>query len=318
MTIPRSLDATRLCRRCEPSQFSFDTTGELEITDDIIGQTRAVEAIRFGIGIHHDGFNLFALGPNGVGKQTALTKFLTQRAPAESTPDDWCYVNNFERPHKPSALRLPTGQGARLSQDMSELVEDLLAIIPAALNSEEYNAQKKAIVNELKAREARLLKELEDEAKAHNIGILSTPSGFAFAPLRGGEVISPGEFMRLTPAEQREIETKIGELQLSLQEIMRQVPTWHRETQSKLKKLQEEMAVIAITPSFVELTNKYETMTEVLKYLETLQQDVVANVDGFIGSDQESLASLVGIVSSGPPKRAIVTRYQVGSIWISR
>ncbi len=314
MTIPNPLEAMQLYRRCDPAQFSFATTADLENVGGIIGQVRAVAAIRFGIGIQHDGFNLFALGPNGVGKHTAVNQFLSQRAPTEPTPDDWCYVNNFEQPHKPGTLRLPAGQGGRLRQAMTQLVEDLLAVIPATLNSEEYNAQKKAIINELKAREARSLQELEDEAKAHNIGILSTPAGFAFAPLKEGEVMSPDKFVELSPAEQREIEARINELQATLQTIMRQLPQWHRETQNKLKKLQEETAVVAISPLFAELFEKYESLPDVLAYLEAVQQDIVANVDDFIESDQESLAALVGIVSSGPPKRAPASRYQVNVI----
>lgn len=314
MTIPNPLKTVQLYRRCEPAQFSFATTAELKSGGDIIGQTRAVEAIRFGIGIQHDGFNLFALGPNGVGKYTAVNEFLSQCAPNEPAPDDWCYINNFELPHSPYALRLPAGQGIILRQDMVQLVEDLLTVIPATLDSEKYNAQKKALIGQLKAREAKALNELEEEAKAHNISIIGTPSGFAFTPLKDGDVMSPDAFMELPLAEQREIEAKISELQTSLEDIMRQLPQWHRETQNKLKKLQEDTAIVAITPMFTELEQKYESLPDVLAYLGAVQQDVVANVNEFVESDQESLTALAGIVSSGPPRKAIASRYQVNVI----
>ena len=81
MTIPNALKPSALYRRCDPAQFSFQTTAELEAQSEIIGKARAVDAIRFGIGIHHDGYNLFVLGPNGVGKNTTTNQFLTQRSP---------------------------------------------------------------------------------------------------------------------------------------------------------------------------------------------------------------------------------------------
>ncbi|MCA9873614.1 MAG: AAA family ATPase [Anaerolineales bacterium] len=62
MAIPNPLPTESLRRPCNPEQFQFTTTADLPDLDDIIGQERAVEAIRFGIGIQHDGFNLFALG----------------------------------------------------------------------------------------------------------------------------------------------------------------------------------------------------------------------------------------------------------------
>ena len=64
------LPADALYRRCDPAKFSFATTDELESLDDILGQARAVEAVTFGIGMRRQGYNLFLLGPAGVGKQT--------------------------------------------------------------------------------------------------------------------------------------------------------------------------------------------------------------------------------------------------------
>ncbi|MBK8128015.1 MAG: AAA family ATPase [bacterium] len=49
-----------------PAQFQSETTSDLPVLETIIGQERAVESIRFGVGIQHSGFNLFALGPNGI------------------------------------------------------------------------------------------------------------------------------------------------------------------------------------------------------------------------------------------------------------
>lgn len=88
MAIPNPLPTESLRRPCNPEQFQFTTTADLPDLDDIIGQERAVEAIRFGIGIQHDGFNLFALGPNGTGKFTAVRQYLQQKAVQQPAPDD--------------------------------------------------------------------------------------------------------------------------------------------------------------------------------------------------------------------------------------
>jgi hypothetical protein len=42
--------------------FEFETTDELEDLSEIIGQPRAVDAVRFGLRINK-GYNIFALGP---------------------------------------------------------------------------------------------------------------------------------------------------------------------------------------------------------------------------------------------------------------
>ncbi len=68
MTELTPLAAGALRRACDPNGFDFATTDDLEPLDDSIGQHRAVEAVRFGVGIRRDGYNLFAFGPAGTGK----------------------------------------------------------------------------------------------------------------------------------------------------------------------------------------------------------------------------------------------------------
>ena len=133
MASVKPLGIEALCRHCDPDQFTFETTAELEDLVEVIGQDRAVDAIRFGIGIQQQGYNLFAVGPNGTGKYTAVHHSLSERAASESTPPDWCYVFNFEQPYMPSGLQIPAGKGMALAQDMSQLVDELFAVIPALL-----------------------------------------------------------------------------------------------------------------------------------------------------------------------------------------
>src|SRR5262245_9408207 len=97
----RELRAEELCRRCDPSQFTFKTTEDLQPLTEILGQPRAVEAVQFGIDIEGEGYNIFLMGPPGAGKRNLVEQFLSRRAPNERTPDDWCYVNNFANPQKP-------------------------------------------------------------------------------------------------------------------------------------------------------------------------------------------------------------------------
>ena len=95
------LPAEALCRLCDPAQFSFTTTAELEDQVEIAGQDRAVDAIRFALGVKQEGYNVFVLGPKGSGKHAVARKLLRHQAKDEATPSDWCYVYNFERRHKP-------------------------------------------------------------------------------------------------------------------------------------------------------------------------------------------------------------------------
>jgi hypothetical protein len=59
-TVMKELQPEALYRSCKPDDFKFETTAELEGSVEIPGQDRAAEAVRFGIGIERDGYNIFA------------------------------------------------------------------------------------------------------------------------------------------------------------------------------------------------------------------------------------------------------------------
>ena len=156
----KPLAAERLYRRCDPAKFPFETTAELEDLAEIIGQVRAVDAAQFGIGMRREGYNLYVMGPSGSGKRTLMRQLLKQRIAGETRPFDWCYVNNFSQPHKPRAIRLPAGMGAKLRTHMQQLVEDLRAIIPAVFEGEEYRRRLNQINEEFGERQTKAFEEV--------------------------------------------------------------------------------------------------------------------------------------------------------------
>ena len=312
MATVEPLPAQQLRRTCDPSQFDFETTADLEDLSEIVGQERAVEAILFGIGIQHEGYNLFALGPSGTGKRTTIGQFLDQKAAAEPIPSDWCYVNNFEHPHQPCALLLPPGQGAVLRKDMEQLVEELRTAIPAAFESEDYRTRKQEAEEELKERQEKAFNEIQEQAQAHSIALVRTPAGLAFAPLQEDEIIKPDEFQKLPDERREQFEKDISQLQEQLQEAIYQVRQWEREAREKVKELDRQVTMSVVAHPIGELSEKYAEMPDVVSYLDAVQQDVVENVDEFRETEEAPKAMGIGMPLppslAGPP---LFRRYQV-------
>jgi lon-related putative ATP-dependent protease len=282
MSSLKPLEPAQLYTPCDPQQFDFETTEALKPTLKIIGQARAVESVRFGIGIRQAGYNLFALGPNGVGKFTAVRHFLQERAANDPTPPDLCYINNFDQPHQPNGLQLPAGMGVTLCQDMRNLIEELQAALPAAFESEEYQAQRQAINQEMQRKQEAVLEKLNEKAQERGIALMQTQGGFGFAPLRKGEVLSPEEFRALPAQEREQVQTMINEMQEEMQKIMRQVPLWSREIREKVKNLNEEIVTVVLEPSMTDLREKYAEFNRVTDYLQEVANDIRENVDRFL------------------------------------
>ncbi len=295
MTSHPPLQPQQLHYPCDPVQFGFQSTAELEDMTEVIGQARAMDAIRFGTRIRHDGYNLFVLGPPGMGKRSMVLKQLETRD--EQEPDDWCYVNNFAQQHKPQALRLPPGRGAKLRQQMEQMVDYLKSAIPALFESDEYHAKAEVILEEFKQRQEKLFKELGEDAEKQEIALLRTPEGFAFAPIANHEVITPDDYEKLPDEKKRRVEEAIAGFQMRLEKLMRQVPQWRRERHERIRQLDRETTLSVIGHLMDEQKQAYADFPAVLQYLDSVQMDMLDNVDNFRKQEESANVGGMTIVS---------------------
>ena len=281
------LKASELFHSCDTDQFDFKTTAKLKTLSEVIGQERAVEAVRFGVGIQRDGYNLYALGPNGIGKYSLVRRYVEEKAQSKDVPSDWCYVNNFQQPHKPHALELPPGMGQQLSIDMEQLIEDLHAAIPGVFESEEYRTRSQVIEEELSERQERSIDEIRKAAREKNISLINTPTGITLAPMRDKEVIRVEEFKRLPKKERERIEEDTELLQERLIQALHKAPQWQKEARDKIAVLNHEMAAYAVSNLVDTLRNKYHELTAVVDYLNDVEADVVEHFRGFLRPEGE-------------------------------
>ena len=284
------LSVESLYHSCDLSHLSFNTTAELKNGSEHLGQHRAMEALKFGIGMKHDGYNLYVLGSTGLGKLTTVKKILEKESASAEKPSDWCYINNFVQHHKPVVLKLPAGYGFKLQLDMQKLIEDILVAIPAAFESDEYRTRAQAIQDEYKQKELSEFSKLSDLADEKNIVLLRTPGGYTLGPMKDGKVLSPEDFDKLDEKEQEEIKKIISEIENQLVEVIQKIPVWHKESTDKIKKLNREISEVVITQSVTELTLIYRELPKVIKYIEDVKQDIIENVNEFrkVGAEKES------------------------------
>jgi len=301
-----------LYRRCDIARFQFRNTAELGDLSEYFGQDRALEAVRFGVGIRRQGFNLFLLGPAGTGKYALANDFLAKKAATETTPDDWCYINNFDGPEKPRTLRLPPGRGVLLREDVMRLLENLKSAIPSAFETENYRARKNAIEQEVKEHEEKAFEELQQEANQKNITVIRTPTGFVLAPTRNNEVINPEEFEKLPESEHQKIESSITELQEKLHSALHQIPKFEQEGREKIRALNTEVAIFAVEHLIDEPRKKFADLPQIVNFLNAVQKDIIENVNEFLALPENPLAAMMGIpVPLGSKDSSLLRRYQV-------
>jgi lon-related putative ATP-dependent protease len=313
------LRAEQLYKVLDSSTFGFDTTDELPDLTEIIGQPRAVESVRFGIGIEKDGYNIFALGPNGSGKKALITQSFEQQAKNESVPWDWCYVYNFEQDHRPISISLPPGMGNQFRTDMEQLVEEVKSALSTTFESDEYRSRRRVIEEEFQERQEKSLDEIQKQAKEHSLTMMRTPAGVVFAPVRDGEVISPEEFQKLSQEEQEKLQKIVEDLQEKLQKVLQTVPTWQRELRERVRELNQEITTFAVGGLLNELREKYGSYPDVIDFLVAVEKDIVENAQDFLKTEDIStadnpdnqLTAFMARLRQGPTP---MKRYQVNVI----
>ncbi len=306
------ISAKQLRPSCTADTLPFETTAELEDLPGILGQDRAFQAIEFAINVSHRGYNLFVMGSSGLGKHGLIRKYLKKVALKEETPSDWCYVRNFEQDYKPTALKLPAGQGRIFKKDMKNLVEDLGKSINAAFEASEYQEQVQVIEKSFQSKQSNLLDKHAQQARDQDIDLSHTPSGFLLTPMVEGRNITEDEFDQLPEELKAHIEDKIANFQDELEYLAPEMSRQRREHNIKIKKLNRKVALFATSSLIKDVKRKYKSLPEVVNYLKGLQEDVLHHLEEFAEHEEED-ASNEGSPHQGN-KNESLQRYQVNLI----
>ncbi|MCP5129455.1 MAG: AAA family ATPase [Pseudomonadales bacterium] len=288
-----SLPVDRLYRRCDESELPFETTAELEPLAEHLGQDRAVEALEFGLQIPHDGYNVYLLGSTGVGKRELLDNVLAGMlanpgSGRQTEASDWCYVNNFDAPDRPIALCLPKGKACELRNDMAHMVEDLLGVLPATFQSDEYQARVQELGEKYQDLEKEAFQALGEKALAAGIAMIQTPNGYTLAPMKDGEVIAPQDFEAQSEDEKKRVMAVIEELKQELKVVVRQLPGWKKESRNAFKELNQEFSKLVIDPVLNDLKARYQQFPAVIAHLEAVHTDVLEAAEAFTQVPEES------------------------------
>jgi lon-related putative ATP-dependent protease len=259
-----------------------DSTKDLTPLGEIIGQERAVRALKFGLGIKNHGFNMYVAGYPGTGRKTAVKSFVEAQAKTMPVPSDWCYVNNFGNQYEPKALELPPGRGKEFHIDMKNFIENVKNALPKAFESDDYVARRESTLRDLESKRKNLIDEINAKAQAEGFVIKTTPIGLLLIPVLDGKPLSEEEILALPQKTKDKLQEKREKLEGEFRNTMRQLIDMERQIHDALKKLNKEVALYAIGSQVQSLMEKYQANGEVSDYLKAVENDILENLQSFV------------------------------------
>jgi lon-related putative ATP-dependent protease len=263
-----------------------ESTEELAPLKEIIGQERAIRALKFGIGIRDQGFNIYVAGWPGTGRTTAVKNFVEEIARVQPVPPDWCYVNNFANQYEPKAIQLSAGKGKEFQKDVKNLIENIQSALPKAFESEDYTLKREATLKTLESQRKDLIDKLNAKAQQEGFVIQSTPVGLLLIPVIKGKPVSEEELITLPQKTKDEIQEKRDRLEDDLRSTMRQFLDMERRIHEEIKKLNRDVALYAIGHLVDDVVEKYKDSTGVTVYLREMQNEILDNLTPFVKGEE--------------------------------
>jgi lon-related putative ATP-dependent protease len=303
--------------RLTPEQLSrqpaFDrlpiSTRKVEPLNDFLGQTRARAAVETALNLPFDGYNIFAVGTNGLGKRTMLKRLLNRYAADMPTPSDWVYVNNFADPRQPIAIELPPSEGPKLKKAMHQLWLQLFRQLERTFNADSYHTRIESIRQKAGQAQQQALHELTQEGEALDLMLVSRDEQHRFVPIAKGTTspTTPHPIERNldeVPVEERaQITQNMRQMDKKLERLGARLGRMEEQTRDQVSRLNAELASEIILPKINHVAQRFEHIDGLGKYLKSYSNDIIDHIDEILSQEDEDF--LPGMFDRVPQ------RYQV-------
>ncbi len=306
----KKVAAEKLRWTLDPATLPFETTDMIEPLQEIIGQDRGVEALRFGIGMNKEGYNVFVTGTAGSGRLSTAKKILEELvSKMKRVPDDLCYVNNFKNTEAPILLDFPAGQGSRFKKDVHEYLETLKREIPRFFESEDYLNRKKEVMQEYENKSKGFFKELDRKVREEGFALVDVQVGQLtrpdVVPLIDGkpthldqieQMVEKGRF----PKEEFEALTKKqGRLKEEIGQIFREIRVLQKEIQENVEKMDRYMFLKVAAELLAPLRETFPG-PKVKAWFDDLTEEMAENLQAFMPRPQQ-VPGLPFLIQEGDP-----------------
>ncbi len=257
------------------------STREVEPEEVFLKQDRVEKAFDLALSTTSEGYNLFISGPESIGRTTYALRRLKEKAQKEPTPEDLCYVYNFDDPLRPKYLLLPAGVGRGFVEEVERIIELLKTEMPKAFESKEYEEEVAKITKEIEKKKEEILTNLAKEAEAKNLGVVVTSMGIKLLPIIGRRIVEEPELFA-NPRIQESFQKNLSEFEERFRDYIRELRETDHQLVERLNELKEKVANFVVEKLFSKCEEKYCKYPAIAEFLERLKKEIVKSVDLFL------------------------------------
>jgi len=305
--------------RCDPDTFEFKTTEECEYSEGIIGQERAVKALRMGLTIKSPGYNIYVSGKTGTGRTSTIRRVLKKLDLEKKIPDDICYVNSFKNPDMPRVITLPAGMGQKFSQEMDDLVSNLTKQIPLIFESDQFKKTSEEVMESFRTKQKEMVRNFNDRILKEGFQLVQ----FQIGPFTRQDVVpvyegKPVPFEQLEALADQDkfsredlekIKKKLMDFRIELESLMRETRQLEKEMRREIDSLEYRSGQPVVSEIISDIRMKHGDENEKIHgYLDEVQEHILSNLKTFKEKEEEQPAMPFPMA---PPSLQKFTEYKV-------
>lgn len=289
----------------------------------IIGQDRAIDALKIGLRLDSPGYNIFISGPSGSGKMTTTRHILAEFKQPRRPLKDYAYVYNFIEPERPRLLVLQPGEGPRLKKSMTKLIESIMRELPKSMAAEGYQKEKDRILNEYQGKEHELISAFQEKVRNAKFAVVEMQNGPAVEhdvlpviedepqPLSVLEdLVGKG---KLTRAKFRKLADRHQKLRNEMEQIGRRTRRLSREMSAALEEIDRHAAGTVIDTLIEDMHEQFENES-VLDYLDEVREALLERIPALVRRQEDGESDSVGAQSPGEVAPDPLALFQVNVI----
>ncbi|MBT5415428.1 MAG: AAA family ATPase, partial [Rhodospirillaceae bacterium] len=240
---------------------------------------RARAALEFALSVDDPSFNIFVLGPDRSGRMTSTLEFLNSHIQDRPVPNDWVFLNNFRRPHRPKPYALPAGRGRALRDRMEALVPQLREALSKAMGGEEYQSAVEGESAELRARIGEQIEALRTEARTHGLDIVQTQQGMMVVAVDDkGEALTPD---KIPEDKRKDLEARGREISERLGTLTREAGRLQAEFATRMGDRTRQTAADAVDGLIDALAREFGAHRGIARWITEMRVDIVENLSNF-------------------------------------
>jgi ATP-dependent Lon protease len=288
--------AQQLRWRCDPKSLGVKSTNDITTKKEIIGQERALRALRLGLEMKQPGYNVFVTGFSGTGRMTTIKRLLSEFSGDHVRLNDRCYVHNFRNHDQPILLTLPAGQGKMFREDMEYLIQELVKNIPAVFESKRYQDERKRLMELFQERQRSVLKDFEKKVKEKGFEVIQVQAGTAMrpdiTPLVNNEPVAFDQLENLIK-EGKVTKEKVEQfakdrttLEGQMELVLREMRNIERKAKDSIDELAGRFILPIVKDSIDKIRSDYKN-EKLHRYLDDVQDNIMEDLNRFRPRDEQ-------------------------------